>query len=83
MLLVAAVGCSRPAPLDLVPLVATAGAGALVEAGPAVVPPTPAPAPAGKCKNCNGTGVVGDGRVSSPCPVCRPNGGAPSRHTSH
>ena len=39
--------------------------------------PTPAPKPAPgptKCDNCNGTGRVGDGRVSVPCPVCGGDG---------
>lgn len=26
----------------------------------------------GVCKNCGGTGRVGDGRVFVPCPVCQP-----------
>lgn len=40
----------------------------------------PAPSPAPKppkpavCENCNGTGKVGDGRVSVVCPVCRGSG---------
>jgi hypothetical protein len=37
--------------------------------------PPPAPAPASdKCENCNGTGKVGDGRVSVVCPVCKGTG---------
>lgn len=29
------------------------------------------------CKNCGGTGRVGDGKIFVPCPVCQPNGGQP------
>lgn len=39
--------------------------------------PTPAPtppAPSGQCTNCNGTGRLGDGTVSVPCPVCGGDG---------
>jgi DnaJ-class molecular chaperone len=37
--------------------------------------PPPAPAPVSdKCENCNGTGRVGDGRVSVTCPVCKGSG---------
>jgi DnaJ-class molecular chaperone len=33
------------------------------------------PAPVSdKCENCNGTGKVGDGRVSVTCPVCKGTG---------
>ncbi len=35
----------------------------------------PPPAvPSGKCGNCNGTGKVGDGRVSFPCEKCGGDG---------
>ena len=51
---------------DLRPFVATAGAYALSQA-----PPAPGPTPA-VCENCGGKGVVGDGRIEVPCPVCRP-----------
>jgi hypothetical protein len=37
-------------------------------------PPAPAPAPSGKCTNCNGTGKLGDGTISVPCPVCGGDG---------
>lgn len=34
-------------------------------------PPTPGPVPApGRCDNCNGTGVLGDGTIKIKCPVC-------------
>lgn len=58
-------GCSRPAgqPENLQPYVAAFGQYGLLE-------PPPAPAPSGKCTNCNGKGSVSDGRVSVKCPVC-------------
>lgn len=35
----------------------------------------PAPAPVSEvCENCNGTGRVGDSRVSVTCPVCKGTG---------
>jgi hypothetical protein len=36
--------------------------------------PAPTPAPSGKCENCNGTGKLGDGTISVPCPVCGGDG---------
>lgn len=36
--------------------------------------PAPTPTPVGKCDNCNGTGKLGDGVVSVPCPVCGGDG---------
>ena len=36
----------------------------------------PAPAPAGDCENCNGTGKIGDGRIVLKCPVCDGSGKA-------
>jgi hypothetical protein len=58
---------------DLQPMIAAAGAYALMsaEAGP-----TPAPTPGDKCSNCNGVGRVSDGRVSVECPVCDGTGKA-------
>lgn len=38
------------------------------------LPPTPSPAPSGKCETCNGTGRVGDGRVSVECLDCGGDG---------
>lgn len=38
-----------------------------------VTPPSP-PAPSGQCDNCNGTGRLGDGTISLPCPVCGGDG---------
>lgn len=41
------------------------------------VSPSPAPkpvVPGGKCDACNGTGRVGDGRVSVPCQKCGGDG---------
>ena len=52
-------------------LVACAFAAETLEAAPA---PGPAPAPKGICTNCNGTGRLGDGVVSVPCPVCGGDG---------
>lgn len=40
------------------------------------LPPAPAPAPAGECDNCNGTGKIGDGRIVMTCPVCQGTGKA-------
>lgn len=61
------VGCVPPTLFtsDLRPFVATAGAYAVLQA------PPPAPGP-GVCENCGGDGIVGDGRIAVPCPVCRP-----------
>lgn len=36
--------------------------------------PSPTPNPGGKCDNCNGTGKVGDGRVSTICRDCNGTG---------
>lgn len=47
------------------------------EAAAATAPspsPTPTPTPSGVCENCNGTGKLGDGTVSVPCPVCGGDG---------
>jgi hypothetical protein len=42
----------------------------------APTPPKP-PAPAGKCTNCAGTGVIGDGNsIRMQCPVCKGSGKA-------
>lgn len=38
------------------------------------ITPTPPPAPSGKCDNCNGTGIIGDGRVKIQCPECKGTG---------
>lgn len=64
ILLAFATGCSDKE--NLQPFVAAAGAYSLLD-----VEPAPAPKP-DVCENCGGSGVVGDGRVSVPCPVCRP-----------
>jgi hypothetical protein len=35
-------------------------------------PPKPAP---GKCANCKGTGIIGDGNsIKLPCPICKGTG---------
>ena len=36
--------------------------------------PSPTPTPAGECPQCNGTGKVGDGRVSTTCRECNGTG---------
>lgn len=36
--------------------------------------PSPTPNPSGTCSNCNGTGRVGDGRVSTVCKDCNGTG---------
>ena len=74
---VLAVGCSRgqARPADLQPQVAAFGYYAVL----AAANPTPAPSPSGKCKNCNGTGKLSDGRVAPvKCPVCDGKGVASS-----
>lgn len=38
------------------------------------ITPTPPPAPSGKCDNCDGTGIIGDGRVKIACPECKGTG---------
>lgn len=46
-------------------------------AGVAIMQPdgeSPKPAPSGKCETCNGTGRVGDGRVSVQCQDCGGDG---------
>jgi hypothetical protein len=40
------------------------------------IPPTPAPPSDGKCKNCEGRGYVGDGRVKVKCQPCDGTGKA-------
>ena len=57
-------GCSS-APEDLRPFVAVAGRYSLMADS------RPGPAVETDCSNCRGTGVVGDGRVTSVCPVCK------------
>lgn len=37
-----------------------------------------APAPASdKCTNCDGTGKLGDGRITTTCPICKGSGKKP------
>lgn len=38
------------------------------------VAPTPPPPASDKCENCNGTGIIGDGRVKIQCPECKGTG---------
>ena len=65
---VVAIGCSRAPerPANLQPQVAAFGYYGVLEKAA-----KPAPAPSGKCTNCNGKGSVSDGRVTPvKCPVC-------------
>jgi hypothetical protein len=42
-----------------------------------IAPSPPKPVPAGKCSNCAGTGIIGDGNsIRLQCPVCRGTGKA-------
>lgn len=66
--LLSSVGCFPRR--DLQPFVAVSGAYSLLSHPQ---PPTPV-APAGKCKACNGTGRLGDGKVWTPCQVCGGDG---------
>lgn len=38
------------------------------------ITPTPSPPASDKCDNCNGTGIIGDGRVKIQCPECKGTG---------
>lgn len=49
-------------------------AATLATEGDAAPTPTPDIAPSGTCKNCKGTGKVGDGTVFVPCQVCGGDG---------
>lgn len=37
------------------------------------MPPTPKPVD-DRCENCDGTGTLGDGRITRQCPVCKGTG---------
>lgn len=69
-----------PAPGTYSPLVAVSLGVAASETNPAPSP-TPNPTP-GKCENCNGTGKLGDGTVSVPCPVCGGDGRTDQHETN-
>lgn len=43
----------------------------------AEIAPTPAPPGDGKCKNCDGLGYVGDGRIKITCTACGGTGREP------
>ena len=43
----------------------------------AEIAPTPAPPSDGKCKNCDGLGYVGDGRIKITCTTCGGTGREP------
>jgi hypothetical protein len=36
--------------------------------------PAPTPPSGEACENCGGTGKLGDGRISVPCPICKGTG---------
>lgn len=62
-------GCAPSKP-DLRPFVAAA----MKYSSMAISSPAPAPSPSPgpqQCRNCRGTGVVGDGVVQTVCPVCK------------
>jgi RecJ-like exonuclease len=77
-LLAALVGCmlSLPAENDDVTVTADLAAeGArLVVQLRQTIPPTPT---SDRCENCDGTGIIGDGRVKVKCPVCDGTGKQP------
>lgn len=62
-----------PEPGTYSPLIAVSLGITASESNPSPAP-NPTPAPSGKCENCNGTGRLGDGTVSVPCPVCGGDG---------
>lgn len=69
--LLSSVGCLPRR--DLQPFIAVSGNYSLMSA--AVGPtPAPLPAPESKCKACNGTGRLGDGRVWTQCEACGGDG---------
>ena len=73
LLLVPCLGCvTGPAEATVDYRPAAVAAIAVTPADVAPVPP-PAPTP-GKCLNCDGTGKLGDGTVTVPCPVCGGDG---------
>lgn len=42
---------------------------------PGPTPPAPPKPTPGKCANCKGTGIIGDGNsIKLPCPVCKGTG---------
>lgn len=44
---------------------------------PAPKPPAPPKPTPGKCSNCNGTGIIGDGNsIRMQCPICKGTGKA-------
>lgn len=39
------------------------------------ITPAPKPKPTGKCSNCSGTGIIGDGNsIRMQCPICKGTG---------
>lgn len=82
VIIILPVGCLRlpTDPGDLQPFVAVSGHYAILEASS---PAPPKPAPAGKCSECRGTGVLGDGTVSVPCPACGGDGVADESTVLH
>lgn len=63
ILVLAVSGCAASQPDDLRGFVAVSGKYALMQ----MVEKTKV------CSNCNGTGVVGDGKKTWPCDVCSPS----------
>ena len=45
------------------------------------MPPAPKPAD-DRCENCDGTGTLGDGRITRQCPVCKGTGKKPKPATA-
>ena len=70
------VGCVVSLPDDptLTADIAAETARAVVLARRELTPAPEPPKPAGKCKNCLGTGKIGDGRIVFECPVCKGTG---------
>lgn len=66
VLLLTISGCSVQTAINLTPLVAT-------EAAYSCMIYDSKPEKSEICRNCNGTGVVGDGVVERVCPVCQGN----------
>lgn len=72
-LLIFAVLASTAQAEQFLPALAVAIAVAETEGGSSPAP-APTPSPGGRCDNCDGTGRLGDGTVSVPCPVCGGDG---------
>jgi RecJ-like exonuclease len=64
------VGCVATLPLDDVGLTADLATQTAYELGKA----KPVQPEGDVCKNCNGTGKIGDGRIVNVCPECKGTG---------